>query len=181
MEGPDLSVGDRIQRAIEARREGRFTDARRDLLESVALLRLAGTPQELAPALKALGQVERDLGHGDAALSLYEEAAVIYRSAADPLSLAHTVRHVGDIHRGAGRPDLAAPCYLEALTLYRSSDRTDPLELANVLRPLAILEEAAGRTELAADLWREARDLYARANVAEGVAECAARLDGLGA
>ena len=69
----------------------------------------------------------------------------------------------------------------EALALYRSNDRTDPLDLANALRPLAILEEAAGHTDSAAALWREARDLYARANVAEGAAECAARLDGLGA
>ena len=106
---------------------------------------------------------------------------MIYRGTADALALAHTVRHIGDIHRGAGRPDLAAPCYHEALALYRSNDRTDPLDLANALRPMAILEEAAGNTEAAAALWREARDLYARANVAEGAAECAARLDGLGA
>ena len=170
-----------VQRANRARRENRLSDARRDLAEAVALLRQAGEPQELAPALKGLGQIERDLGHGDAALLLYEEAAVIYRGTADPLALAHTVRHVGDIHRGAGRPDLAAPCYHEALALYRSNDRTDPLDLANALRPMAILEEAAGNTEAAAALWREARDLYARANVAEGAAECAARLDGLGA
>ena len=174
-------VRELVEQANRARRENRLDDARRDLAEAVALLRQAGEPRELAPALKGLGQIERDLGHGDAALLLYEEAAVIYRGTADPLALAHTVRHVGDIHRGAGRPDLAAPCYHEALALYRSNDRTDPLDLANALRPMAILEEAAGNTEAAAALWREARDLYARANVAEGAAECAARLDGLGA
>ena len=170
-----------VQRADRARRENRLDDARRDLAEAVALFRQSGAPPELAQALKALGQIERDLGHGDAALLLYEEAAVIYRRTADPLALAHTVRHVGDIHRGAGRADLAAPCYREALALYRSNDRTDPLDLANALRPLAILEEADGKSEIAAELWREARDLYARANVAEGVAECAARLEGMGA
>jgi tetratricopeptide (TPR) repeat protein len=170
-----------VQRADRARREERLADARRDLTEAVALLRRAGEPKELAQALKALGQIERDLGHADAALPLYEEAVVIDRGAGDPLALAHTVRHVGDVHRGAGRPDLAGPCYREALALYRSSEGTDPLDLANALRPLAILEEAAGRTETAAALWGEARDLYAQANVAEGVAECAARLDGLGA
>ncbi|HVQ54965.1 MAG TPA: tetratricopeptide repeat protein [Thermoanaerobaculia bacterium] len=177
----ESAVGDRIRKANQARREGRFADARRDLEEAVLLLRRAGTPPELAPAVKALGQIERDLGQGGAALLLYEEAAVIDRGTADALALAHTVRHIGDIHRGAGRPDLAAPCYQEALALYRSNDPTDPLDLANALRPMAILEEAAGNTEAAAALWREARDLYARANVAEGAAECAARLDGLGA
>jgi len=166
-----------VERANRARRENRLADARRDLTEAVAFLRQAGAPPELALALKALGQAERDLGHGEAALLLYEEAAVIYRRTADPLALAHTVRHVGDIHRGAGRPALAAPCYHEALTLYRGDAATDPLDLANALRPLAILEEAAGNAEAAAGLWREARDLYARANVAEGVAECSARLD----
>ena len=80
---------------------------------------------------RGLGQIERDLGRGEAARPLYEEAVALCRDEGDPLALAHTVRHLGDIHQDAGRAALAEPCYDEALALYRSHDRTAPLDLAN--------------------------------------------------
>ena len=64
-----------FEQANRARRENRLDDSRRHLAEAVALLRQAGEPQDLAAALKGLGQIERDLGHRNAALLLYEEAA----------------------------------------------------------------------------------------------------------
>jgi tetratricopeptide (TPR) repeat protein len=137
-------------------------------------------PDEQIRALKARGQIERDLGHRDEALRLYEEALAICRAGDDPLALAHTVRHVGDIHREAGRADLALACYDEALALYRANGRTRPLDLANAIRPLAILKEQAGDADAARRLWEEARDLYAAANVSQGVAESARRLERLG-
>lgn len=114
-----------MRRADRARRENRLTDAHRDLVEAVALCRQAGAQRELVQALKRLGQIERDLGRGDAARPLYEEAVAICREESDPLALAHTVRHLGDIHQDAGRVELAEPCYHEALLLYRSqAERT---------------------------------------------------------
>jgi len=133
-----------------------------------------------AQELKRLGQVERGLGHHDAALALYEQAVAICRAVDDPLLLAHTIRHVGDIHQDAGRLDLAGPCYEEALTIYRANPQTSPLDLANTVRPFALLKEQKGAVEEAARLWAEARDLYASVNVAAGVAECSARLVRLG-
>ena len=175
-----------MRRAARARRDalsGRIADvenlmaeACRDLVEAVALCRQPGEQSELVQALKALGQIERDRGHGEAARRLYEEAVAICRAEGDPLTLAHTVRHLGDIHRDAGRAVLAEPCYDEALALYRSHDRTPPLDLANTIRPLAILKDDAGQVEEARQLWEEARDLYAAVNVPEGVAESSARL-----
>jgi tetratricopeptide (TPR) repeat protein len=169
-----------MRRADRARRENRLADAHREWSEAVVLCREAGEPAELVQALKGLGQIERDLGRGDAARPLYEEAVALCRRGADALALAHTVRHLGDIHRDAGRLELARPCYDEALALYRGSPRTAPLDLANTVRPLAMLKEHAGEIEEARRLWTEARDLYAAANVGEGVAECSARLARLG-
>ncbi len=168
-----------IKQADRARREHRLTDAHRDLVEAVALCRQAGERRELVRALKGLGQLERDLGHGDAARPLYEEAVAICREEGDPLTLAHTVRHLGDIHQDAGRVELAEPCYREALALYRKYQRTPPLDLANAIRPLAILKDNAGEVEVARRLWEEARDLYASVGVREGVAESSARLERL--
>ena len=175
-----------MRRAARARRDalsGRIADgenliaeAHRDLVEAVRLCRQPGEQSGLVEALKALGQIERDLGRGEAVRPLYEEAVVICRAEGDPLTLAHTVRHLGDIHRDAGRAALAEPCYDEALALYRSHDRTRPLDLANAIRPLAILKDDAGQVEQARQLWEEARDLYAAVNVPEGVAESSARL-----
>lgn len=165
-----------MREADQARRENRLADAQAALSKAVALSRRAGGPAELVPALKKLGQLERDLGHGDAARPLYEEAVAVCRAEGNMRNLAHTVRHLGDIHRDAGHFDLAEPCYHEALSLYRSDKRTPSLDLANAVRPLAILKENTGDFEEARRLWEETRDLYAAVNVSQGVAESSARL-----
>lgn len=169
-----------LKNAVQARREGRHQDAKRDLVEAVELCRNTGEHAELARALTALGQIERDLHHSDAALQYYEEAAAIYRSEAHAeltdLKIAHTIRHVGDIHRSAGRAALAEPCYVEALNLYHANPQTTPLDLANAIRGFAILESDSGDSQRAIALWTEARDLYAQVGVNEGVAESDRRL-----
>lgn len=151
-------------------------DAHRLYAEALERSRQAGMKRELIRALKGLGQIERDLDNGAAALALYEEAAALCRKEGDALMLAHTVRHLGDIHQEGGRDDLAEPCYNEALSIYRRENETLPLDLANTIRPFALLKENAGEVEEAKRLWAEARDLYAVANVAQGVAESSRRL-----
>lgn len=168
-----------LERADRARREDRLADAHRDLVEAVALCREARANQELVRALKALGQIERDLGNDESALPLYKEAVALCRDHGDPLILAHTLRHLGDIHQELGRLADAKPCYHEALDLYRSHEKTPPLDLANAIRPLAILKGAVGEVEEARRLLEEARDLYEAVQVREGVAECSARLSRL--
>jgi tetratricopeptide (TPR) repeat protein len=165
-----------MQEANRARLEDRPADAQRDYAAAVDLCRHSGTRTELIRALKGLGQIERDLGNGDAALVLYEEAVVICRMKGDPLLLAHTVRHVGDIHQDAGRVELAEPCYTEAITIYRNNQQAEPLDLANAIRPLAVLKDDAGKVEEAKLLWAEARDLYASVNVRDGAGESSRRL-----
>ena len=151
-------------------------DAHRLYAEAVERCRQAGMKRELIRALKGLGQIERDLDNGAAALTLYEEAVALCRIEGDALMLAHTIRHVGDIHQEGGRDDLAEPCYNEALSIYRRDNGTLPLDLANTIRPFALLKENAGEVAEAKRLWAEARDLYAVANVAQGVAESSRRL-----
>jgi len=165
-----------MKAANRARLEGRPADAHRDYAEAVAICRQSGAQRELIKALKGLGQIERDLGRGDAALPLYEEAVAACREAGDPLMLAHTVRHLGDIHQDARRNELAEPCYVEAIAIYRSNALTEVLDLANALRGLAILKDDAGEAEEAKRLWTEARDLYAAANIQPGIAESSLRL-----
>lgn len=153
-----------------------MADARQDLVEAVALCRRDEVRAELVMALKALGQVERDLARGDAARVLYEEAVGIARELDDPLILAHTVRHLGDVHQDAGRSELAEPCYREALDIYRRHPGTTPLDLANAIRPMAILKGNAGDIGAARQLWEEASALYTAVGVVEGVAESATNL-----
>lgn len=157
--------------ALQARRENRLADARRYLVEAVNRCREAGATADLPKALTRLGQIERDMGHNEAALPQYEEAAAIYRSEGDALRLAHTVRHVGDIHRNGGHLELAEPCYQEALRIYRSNEKTPPLDLANAIRGFALLEGEAGNAEEARQLWEEARNLYTSVDVKAGVDE----------
>jgi|SRR5947209_966000 len=163
------------RQALQARREGRLEDARRDLVAAVGLLREEGGRVDLAQALRNLGEFERRLD-GEAARRHYEEAVAIFREWGEPLRLAHTVRHLGDVYYEANRAELAEPCYHEALALYRSHAHTPLHDLANAIRSLAVLKEDAGDTEEARRLWGEAHDLYAAVDVAPGVAESAARL-----
>jgi tetratricopeptide (TPR) repeat protein len=167
-----------LAHAAQARKENRPEDAERLLTEAVALCRSGGAPGEMATALCALGQIERDLRSRDAALEHYEEAAAIYRAERDTLRLAHTLRHLGDTYREDGRAELAGRCYREALDIYRAhSAETSPLELANAIRGFAILQGNTGKAAEAANLWREAGELYAAQNVEAGVAECRRRID----
>ncbi len=161
---------------MQARREHRFADAKRDLVVAVDHCRNGGAPLELAQALTGLGQIERDLHEKDTPRKHYEEAVAIYRIAGDVLKLAHTIRHLGDIHRNEGHRELAEPCYREALNLYRSHQQTPPLGLANAIRGLAILQSEAGEVGEARLLWEEARDLYAAVKVDAGVVEGSRRL-----
>jgi tetratricopeptide (TPR) repeat protein len=162
--------------AQQARKEHRLADAHRDLITAVSLCQQARARRELVAALKALGQIERDLGRADAAGSLYQEALALCREDGEPLAVAHTVRHLGDLHRGAGRMAEAESCYQEALALYRNHEQVQPLELANAIRPLALLKDATGRAAEARPLWEEAKALYAAADVPAAVTECSARL-----
>jgi tetratricopeptide (TPR) repeat protein len=170
-----------MNRAAQARREGRLADAKRGWTEAVSLCRHTGSRHDLITALKGLGQIERDLQSGDAALALYEEAVALARVAGKPLLLAHTIRHLGDLHLDAGRLELAERCYDEAVALYReNAEQTAALDLANTIRPLAILQERKGNLEQARWLWKEAKELYAAVDVPAGVAESSSHLAQLG-
>jgi tetratricopeptide (TPR) repeat protein len=159
--------------AYHARREHRSADARRLLTEAVELARRGRGPEDLARALTALGQLERDMTNTQAALQFYQEAVGIYHKQGDMLRLAHTVRHVGDIYREDGQLAPAEPCYEDALRMYRANPDTPPLDLANTLRGFALLKEQLGQKQQARELWTEARDLYRSVDVEAGVAESA--------
>lgn len=172
-------MADAIANLLAQGRHARFenpADARRSLVEAAALARKAQNQLQLAQALTALGQIERDLHHADEALRHYEEAAAIYHSADLPLKLAHTVRHLGDIHQDQEQLKLAEPCYDEALAIYRAHKETPPLDLANAIRGLALLKGATGETQQAKALWEEAQELYVGVNVEAGVKESERRL-----
>ena len=164
-----------LSAAAQARREKRFADARRDLVEAVALARAGNDRNALARAVTELGRIERDMGHSDAALASYQESAAIYRGQGNALKLAHTIRNLGDILQDAGRPAEAEPCFREAITIYRANPDTPALDMANALRPLALLRDRAGDFDEADHLWDGAKELYAAVKVFPGIAECAGR------
>ncbi len=169
-----------IQAGWQARRDERYEDAERDLVQAIASAREANLRRELIHALKALAHVVRDRDEDERARALYEEAVDRCREEHDPLLLAHTVRHLGDLHRGAGRLSEAERCYSEALSLYRAAPAPPPLDFANAIRPAALLKEAEGDLSTAKTLWLEALRLYEAAGVRQAVEECNRRLSRLG-
>lgn len=172
-------MADAISTLLSRARRARFenpADAKQDLVEAVALARTANDPLQLAQALTALGQIERDLQHTKEALRLYLEASTLYRTAKAWLKLAHTVRHIADICQDQGLLKIAEPAYQEAMEIYRAHTDTPPLDLANALRGFALLKETLGDKQTARSLWEEAGKLYASVNVEAGVAESERRL-----
>ena len=165
-----------LTQAAAARRDARSEDARPALEEAVAICRKAGVEPWLERALAGLGQIERDLGNLDAALSHYGEAAEICRRLDNPQRLAHTVRHMADIHLDAGNLVEAGPCYDEALAIYRAEDRPRLGDFANALRGSALLRERLGEREAAKQAWAEAGALYAEIGVQPGVEESVKRI-----
>ena len=166
---PDL-----LAAAALARREGRSHDALVQLEQALPLARADGAM--LPPVLKALGQVERDLGNLAAAVRYYEEAAALCRGDADQLVLAHTVRHLGDVLFEAGDLARAEACLAEALQIYRGQAQGASLDLANASRSMALLREARGDKHAAHGLWEAALGFYDAAGVMAGVEECRNRL-----
>jgi tetratricopeptide (TPR) repeat protein len=162
--------------AHQARREHRSADAKPLLVEALALARKSEVPGDLARALTALGQIERDLKNTQAALELYQEAVAIYHAHGDMLRLAHTVRHVGDIYREDRQLAPAELCYQDALKIYRTHPDTPPLDLANTLRGFALLKQELGQRAEAKLLWTEAGKLYESVNVQAGVVESARQI-----
>ena len=167
---------EKLSHAHQARREHRPTDAKRLLLEALDMARAHQVPADLAQALTALGQIERDLKNTQAALELYQEAVTIYHAQSDMLRLAHTVRHVGDIYSEDGQFAPAELCYQDALKIYRTNPDTAPLDLANTVRGYAILKQKLDQTDEARQLWIEAKGLYESVNVEAGVAESNRRI-----
>lgn len=172
-----------LEQALEARREAlqaqtqdKFEKAKRILLIVEEICRESTNDADLVRTLKALGQIERDLGNPEAALALYEEVIAILRGESDMMAVAHAIRHVGDIQRGLGRLETAESHYREALAIYRSHPDADALDVANAIRGLAVLMFDAGKDEEAKALWREALELYTSVNVQAGVNESSRRL-----
>ena len=162
--------------ALQAQRQDRFEEAKRILVNAEGICRNSGDKAGLARTLKALGQIERDLGSPEAALPLYEEAVSICRGEPDVLAFAHAIRHLGDIQRKLGRLESAESHYREALAIYRDHPEADVLDLANAIRGLAVLTFDTGGDEEAKALWQEALNLYASVKVQAGVDESSRRL-----
>jgi len=94
----------------------------------------------------------------------------------DPRRLANAMRHLGEAYGYAANPALAERWCLEALSMIRRLGTGASLDLANALRAVAVARDDLGARDAARPMWREARDLYRALGVAEGVAECDARL-----
>jgi hypothetical protein len=93
----------------------------------------------------------------------------------DDLQRAYDLRHRSDRARLEGRAVAALADATEAADIYFDlPDRA--LDLANALRLKALALDALERSGEAVVDWTEARRIYADLGVAEGVAECDARL-----
>ena len=165
-----------FQRADEARRGGRLDDAEQ-LLDEARMLSTNDWTL-CGDGLCKQAQIKRDRGDLAGAIDLYEEAITVYKNDGEPRSLADCLRHLGDIQRETGDFIEAETHLLSALAAYKRFAECLPLTFANTYRPLALLNEAMGRPEKARDYWLDALALYRQADIAAGVAECQAHLDG---
>ncbi|HEY0564243.1 MAG TPA: tetratricopeptide repeat protein [Terriglobales bacterium] len=174
------SAAQLCEQGMQARREHRAEDARRDFTEALAVARELGDAVAQARSLSGLAQIERDLRELGLARKHYEEAAALYRESGNTRRLAHAVRHVADVCRELHDLVAAQRGYAEALTLYRADEKTAPLDFANALRGYALLREEVGDRTAAIEMWGEARAIYASLGIQAGVEESERRLKALG-
>ncbi len=113
---------------------------------------------------------------GDARNS-YARAAALSRESGAPLLQAHALRHLSDLDRQADHLEQALARAEQAAALYRVNAQGTSPDMANALRLKGLALDGLRKTGQAREAWSAARELYARAEVADGVAECDRRLD----
>jgi exonuclease VII small subunit len=116
-------------------------------------------------------------GRAGDARNAYARAAALSRESSAPLLQAHALRHLSDLDRQADHLEQALAHAEQAAALYRANGKGTSPDLANALRLKGLALDGLRKPEQARTVWTEARDLYARAEVADGVAECERRLD----
>ncbi|MFY8164671.1 MAG: hypothetical protein ACOVKC_10610 [Brevundimonas sp.] len=116
-------------------------------------------------------------GRAGDARNAYARAAALSRESSAPLLQAHALRHLSDLDRQADHLEQALAHAEQAAALYRANGKGTSPDLANALRLKGLALAGLRKPEQARTVWTEARDLYARAEVADGVAECERRLD----
>jgi tetratricopeptide (TPR) repeat protein len=143
----------------------------------VAAARNHDSKQELADALRALGNIQRRPPElRDAANRTYKEAADLYDEIGLPLDEAWVTRHIGINHEYADRLTDAEEAYENALALYRLHSATDDLDYANAVRYVAVIKGRVEKREEAEPLWTEAVERYEKVGIVEGIAEGTAHL-----
>jgi DNA-binding SARP family transcriptional activator/tetratricopeptide (TPR) repeat protein len=111
-----------------------------------------------ARACLQLSVVNKQVGRGDATMSLAEEAAGVYQSLGDQRGLAEALDHVGQAHQRAGRAREALAYFDEARTLYGRVN--DAHGMANTLSHSALTSWYLGRYPDSFDNLQEALSLY---------------------
>jgi DNA-binding winged helix-turn-helix (wHTH) protein/tetratricopeptide (TPR) repeat protein len=91
-----------MDRAAIARAEGRYADARGDLVESIRITKQAGYRLEAANAASVLGTIDASLGHLSDARSQLEEAVASKRKLGNPGSLAASLGVLAGVVRVQG-------------------------------------------------------------------------------
>lgn len=116
-------------------------------------------------------------GRAGEARNAYARAAALSRESGAPLLQAHALRHLSDLDREADHLEQALAHAEQASALYRANGKGTSPDLANALRLKGLALDGLRKPEQARAAWSAARDLFARAEVADGVAECERRLD----
>jgi catechol 2,3-dioxygenase-like lactoylglutathione lyase family enzyme len=158
-----------IERANQARQAGKLKQTRWSLFNAVELLRRQrGRKEDLARALRGLGEIERvkfpALGQKH-----YEEAIALFRELDLRWRLAQALGHLAMLHHDAGRVDAAGPLYEEAMSICRRSDGIAPLDYANTANRLAKFKHEIGKAGEAEPLWEAAHLHYSKAGIDGGV------------
>jgi tetratricopeptide (TPR) repeat protein len=111
-----------------------------------------------ANTLKAIGDVQSELGEKDTALKTYAEVLALYRELSDRQGEANTLKAVGDIANFRVRHEEAMKNYERALGLFRTIN--DPIGEARVLRSIGDVRRSTGEVETALEDYEAALTLF---------------------
>ncbi|MEO5881193.1 MAG: tetratricopeptide repeat protein [Caldimonas sp.] len=139
-------------------RLGQVQDSERVLLDAIACARAAAADRVVTMALRSLGIVRNEQGHGAEALRDYAEALARYRASGNRVGEGSVLGSIGNLQCDQGLFDDARANYVEAIAIHRETgNRRDE---GSVLGNLGGVHYEQGRADQAARLCEEALAIH---------------------
>ncbi len=144
-------------------------EALKNFQESLAISRPLNLQRAMAASLNEIGQMQDQLGDGNAALASFEDSLEIRRKIGDKSGTAFGLLDLGTFYNDHARYEDALKALNDALTQFR--DLGDQPSQATCLNNIGTAEFELGNFQAALTYYQQALDINEKLKVSDGIAE----------